>query len=58
MSFLPAVFVFGEPSRTDQLLGFCPIWAAVASFSVDSALASRRPGNAPEPVLDQGPDPC
>jgi chloramphenicol-sensitive protein RarD len=39
---LLAVFVFGEPFTHAQAVSFSLIWAALAVFSVDSALALRR----------------
>jgi chloramphenicol-sensitive protein RarD len=39
---LLAVLVFGEPFTRAQGLSFSLIWAALAVFSIDSALALRR----------------
>jgi chloramphenicol-sensitive protein RarD len=40
--FLLAVFAFGEPFTRVQAVSFSLIWAALAVFSVDSAMALRR----------------
>jgi chloramphenicol-sensitive protein RarD len=39
---LLAVLAFGEPFTRVQAVSFCLIWAALAVFSVDSAMAFRR----------------
>jgi chloramphenicol-sensitive protein RarD len=47
---LLAVFAFGEPFTRRQAVSFSLIWAALAVFSVDSALAFRRRSAAPPPL--------
>lgn len=42
-NFLLAVFCFGEPLSVDQLWTFLIIWTALAVYSADSVLCSRRP---------------
>ncbi|WP_208539053.1 EamA family transporter RarD [Algihabitans albus] len=42
--FLIAVLVFGEPFDTAQLVTFACIWAAVAIFTADGVMRSRRTG--------------
>ncbi len=42
LSFLLAVFAFGEPFDAPQLLGFAMIWVALAIYSVDLLRVSRK----------------
>jgi chloramphenicol-sensitive protein RarD len=40
--FLLAVIAYGEPFTRDQLIAFAFIWAALALYSIDATLRSRR----------------
>jgi chloramphenicol-sensitive protein RarD len=42
IQFLLAVFLFGEPFRPEQQVGFGCTWAALLIFTADSLLAQRR----------------
>ena len=42
IQFLLAVFLFGEPFRPEQQVGFACTWAALPLFTADSLLAQRR----------------
>lgn len=43
LSFIVAVFIIGEPFDNAKMTAFGIIWAALAIYSVDSALAARVP---------------
>jgi chloramphenicol-sensitive protein RarD len=45
MSCLLAVLWFEEPFRSEQRVSFGLIWAALALFTVESVLATRRAGS-------------
>jgi len=53
MIFLTAVFIFGEPFGTAQMIAFPMIWTALAIFTANLLYQSRRT-RPPEPVT---PDP-
>src|SRR5262249_38313116 len=44
IQMLLAVMAFGEEFPSDKLLGFTPIWLALAIYSTDAVLAYRRAG--------------
>ena len=52
--FLLALFVFGEPFRPEQQVGFPLIWAGLAIVSIDALMARRARGRAkaPSPVAE------
>jgi chloramphenicol-sensitive protein RarD len=49
IQFFLGVFVYREPFSRSQLIGFGLVWAALAVFAVEGAVAHVRP-----PVLDEG----
>jgi chloramphenicol-sensitive protein RarD len=45
MQFLTGVVILGEPMPAERWIGFGLVWAAIAVFTVDSVLHSRRHRN-------------
>lgn len=51
MTFLLAVFVYGEPFGPSRVLTFAAIWAGLLCYSVDLLRQSRRPRAGPPPEM-------